>query len=65
MNPAIVSILQTCRDMLFLGAFALPVFVAMFRWVWLASWPLSVAGACAVWVTAPALWLVGILWAAL
>jgi hypothetical protein len=65
MNPAVLQILATCRDMLFLGAFALPVFVALFRWVGLASWPLSVAGAVAVWIAAPCLWCAGILWAAI
>jgi hypothetical protein len=65
MNPAIVSILQTCREMLILGAFGLPLLVALFRWVGLASWPLSVIGACAVWITAPCLWCAGILWAVL
>jgi hypothetical protein len=62
MNPAVLQILTTCRDMLFIGAFSLPVLVALFRWVGLASWPLSVVGACAVWVTVPGVWLAGILW---
>jgi hypothetical protein len=65
MNPAVLQILATCKEMLVIGAFGLPVLVALFRWVGLASWPLSVIGACAVWVTAPTLWCAGILWAAL
>ena len=62
MNPALLQILETCKDMLFLGAFALPLLVALFRFVGLASWPLSVIASCAIWVTAPCLWIVGILW---
>jgi hypothetical protein len=65
MNPAVLQILQTCKEMLLVGAIGLPVLVSLFRWVGLASWPLSVVGAVAVWIAAPCLWCAGILWAAI
>jgi hypothetical protein len=65
MNPAVLQILQTCKEMFLVGALGLPILVALFRFVGLASWPLSVVGAVAVWISVPSVWCAGILWAAL